>query len=51
CSHSTDKGRSHKDNIGPQTGSMDLSGVLWSLQHLDIAQVRTRHVQNLCSKG
>lgn len=47
--HSTNKGGSDEDDVAAQTGGMDLPGVLWCLQHLDIVQLKTRNVQTLCS--
>lgn len=47
----TNKRGSHEDDVGAQAERVDLPGVLWSLQHLDVIQLHAGHVETLCSKG
>lgn len=48
--NSTDKRGSDQDNSGAHAGVVDLSSILWRLQHLHIFQVYAGNIQTLCSK-
>lgn len=46
----TDERGSDQDDSGAHAGVVDLSSILWRLQHLHIFQVYAGNIQALCSK-